>query len=66
MMNKLYALFGLSVRYLADTYGIEPCARVYLDVRDGMSFEDAFFNQYGMSVAEYQESFFARMEEYLP
>jgi hypothetical protein len=45
MMDKLYALFGLSVRYLADTYGVETCARVYLDVRGGTSFEEAFMNQ---------------------
>jgi len=66
MMNKLYALFELAVRYLADTYGVQKCKWIYLDARAGMTFEEAFEDQYGMSPTEYQNSFFTLMEDYLP
>jgi hypothetical protein len=66
MLNELYCMFELSVRYLADTYGMEQFRLISLDIRAGSSFKEAFANHYGMSVAEYQESFFTRMENYLP
>jgi hypothetical protein len=66
MMNKLYALFELAVRYLVDTYGVEKCKWIYLDARAGMSFKEAFEDQYGMSVTKYQDTFFSMMEGYLP
>jgi hypothetical protein len=66
ILNELYCMFELSVRYLADTYGMEQFRLISLDIRAGSSFEEAFANHYGMSVAEYQESFFTRMENYLP
>jgi hypothetical protein len=44
---------------------VEKCKLVFLDARAGMSFEEAFANQYEMSVKDYQESFFNRMESYL-
>jgi hypothetical protein len=65
MMNKLYGMFELAVRYLVDTYGVETCKMVYLDTRAGMTFEEAFADQYGMRLADFQETFFTRMEGYL-
>jgi hypothetical protein len=66
MINKLYALFELAVGYLVDTYGVEKCKQVYLDTRAGLTFEESFASQYGISLTDYQQSFFSRMEDYLP
>ena len=65
MLNELYTLFELATRYLVDTYGAEEFKLVSLDIRAGMSFEEAFANQFGMSLTDYKESFFTRMEGYL-
>lgn len=66
LMSDFYALSELAIRYLVDTYGIETCKGIYLDVRKGMTFEQAFEHQYGFSLADLQETFFSRMESYLP
>jgi hypothetical protein len=65
-LNDLYALFELAAHYLADTYGVEQFRLIYLELRAGASFEEAFASHYGMSVSEYRESFFALMKDYLP
>lgn len=65
-MNILYAFFELAVRYLVDTYGVEKCKPVYLDIRRGMSFEEASIDQYTMNFSDFQDSFFSLMQEYLP
>jgi len=66
LMDKLYALFELAVRYLVDSYGIEKCKQVYIDSRLGISFEQSFANQFGFSLQEYQDTFFNLMQAYLP
>jgi hypothetical protein len=45
---------------------MEQFRLISLDIRAGSSFEEAFVNHYGMSVTEYQDSFFTRMKNYLP
>jgi hypothetical protein len=65
-MHDLYSLFELATHFLVDTYGVEQFRLIFLDIRAGASFEEAFANHYGMSVTEYQESFFSRMKNYLP
>jgi hypothetical protein len=65
-IHNLYSLFELATHYLVDTFGVEQFRLIFLDIHAGSSFEEAFANHYGMSVAEYQKSFFTRMENYLP
>jgi len=66
LLSDFYSLSELAVRYLADTYGIETCKGIYLDVRKRMTFKQAFEHQYGFSLTNFQETFFTRMESYLP
>ncbi len=64
-----FAMFELAVRYLIDEGGLgktaEDAKRVFLDIRAGLSFADAFENRFGMSLAEYEASFDSLMQEYL-
>lgn len=65
-----YPMFQLAVEYLMDEdgYGRSPAdARdVLIDVAGGASFEAAFEDRMGTSLADYEGEFFDRMEEYLP
>ena len=65
-----YPMFQLAVEYLMDEdgYGRSPAdARdVLIDVADGASFEAAFEDRMGTSLADYEREFFDLMEEYLP
>ncbi len=65
-----YPMFQLAVEYLMDEdgYGRSPAdARdVMIDVAEGASFDTAFEDRMGTSLADYERDFFDLMEEYLP
>ena len=64
----VYPLFELAVRYLVDENGLgktlQDAKGVFLDIRAGLTFEDAFENRFGLGVAEYEASFFERMSDF--
>ncbi len=64
-----YPLFGLSVAYLLDPNGLgktyEDVIAMYQAIKDGLSFEAAFHNQFGMTVNEYETNYFDIIETYL-
>jgi len=65
----LYPLFELAVRYLVDENGLggspEDAVSVFLDIRAGLTFAEAFENRFGFSLADYEASFFERMADYV-
>ena len=65
-----YELFELAVRYLFDEDGlaapIEAATDLYIDLRDGYSFAEAFERQFGIALADYEAQFHERMQDYLP
>jgi len=64
-----YPMFELTLRYLVDARGLGrslPNAKdVFLDMRDGMSFPDAFLVNFGIAVPDLEEEYFTRMREFL-
>lgn len=68
--GSYYPSFGLAVAYLVDPEGHgkswSDVKGVYVDMREGDPFALAFENWMGMSVADYEESFFDLMLAYLP
>ena len=65
-----YPLFGLAFRYLLDPNGhnrtVEDLKAMFVDIRAGMNFEQAFEIHMGMSLDYYEEYFWALMQAYLP
>lgn len=65
-----YPMFQLAVEYLLDDdgYGRSPedARDVFIDVAEGASFEAAFEDRMGVSLAAYEREFFDRMDGYLP
>lgn len=65
----LYPMFELAVRYLVDENGLgrtlEDVRNVFLDIRAGLTFAEAFENRFGFSPAEYEASFFDRIANFL-
>ena len=65
----IYPLFELAFRYLVDEDGLgqslEDARDVFLDIRSGLTFDEAFEHRFGLSVAEYEATFLDRMEAYL-
>ncbi len=65
-----YPMFQLAVEYLLDDDGFgrspEDARDVFIDVAEGASFEAAFEDRMGVSLAAYDREFFDRMDGYLP
>jgi len=65
-----YPMFQLAVEYLMDEDGhgrsAEDARDVMIDVAEGASFEAAFEDRMGISLADYERDFYGLVEEYLP
>jgi len=68
-VGRYYLYFELAFRYLVDPEGhgktLSDVKSMYLDIRQGLSFEDAFESRMGMSVEYYETNFFDLIVEYL-
>jgi hypothetical protein len=68
--NYFYPMFELTMRYLLDARGLGrsllDAKQVFLDMRDGTSFSDAFEGNFGLSVATLRAEYFTRVRQYLP
>ena len=68
--NYYYPMAHLAVDYLLDADGLgrspHDLAAVMLDMGSGTSFASAFETHIGLSEADYEAQFFARMDAYLP
>lgn len=64
-----YPMFELTMRYLLDNQGLGhsylDVKQVFLDMRNGMSFSDAFQASFGLSVADFEVGYFVRIRQYL-
>ena len=69
VLGEYYLLFELAFRYLVDPNGhgrsVADIKNMYLDIRGGQTFAQAFENRMQTSVEQYEEDFFALMAEYL-
>jgi len=69
VLGEYYMFFELAVRYLVDPQGhgrsVVDIKNMYLDIRRGDSFTQAFQNRMGLSVSQYEEDFFEIMMQYL-
>ncbi|MDH3221344.1 MAG: hypothetical protein OEQ39_21295 [Gammaproteobacteria bacterium] len=67
--NYYYPFFELTMRYLLDNQGLDhsylDVKAVFLDMRDGMSFSDAFQSNFGITVSDFEAEYFARIRQYL-
>ena len=67
---EYYPMFGLAVRYLVDPEGLGKTyidvKAMFVDIRAGMNFAEAFEIHMGMSLEYYEEHFYALMQAYLP
>lgn len=65
----LYPMFQLAAEYLFDELGVGAALGdlrdLYLDVRGGTPFAEAFENRFGISVADYEAQFFGLVRDYL-
>lgn len=59
-----YILYELSVYYLVETYGLENVIGILYDMRDHLTFEEAFEKRTGMTVDEYQQNFDSLMRNF--
>jgi hypothetical protein len=68
-VNYFYPIFELTMRYLLDDEGLGhsylDVKEVFLDMRDGMSFSDAFRNNFGLSVVDFEAEYFVRIRQFL-
>jgi hypothetical protein len=68
-VGRYYLYFELAFRYLVDPEGhgktLSDVKSMYLDIREGLSFEEAFESRMGMSVDYYETNFFDLIVEYL-
>ena len=69
-LNYYYPMAHLAVDYLVDADGLgrspHDLAAVMLDMGSGTSFASTFETHIGLSEADYEAQFFARMDAYLP
>jgi len=67
--NYYYPMFELTMRYLLDDRGLDrslvDVKQVFLDMRTGMSFSDAFQRNFGLSVVDFHAEYFARIRQHL-
>lgn len=67
--NYYYPMFELTMRYLLDAQGLGhsllDVKQVFLDMRGGMSFSDAFQSNFGLSVVDFEAEYFLRIRQYL-
>jgi hypothetical protein len=67
--TRYYQFFELAMRYLLDQNGLGKSHRdvlnVFYDLRQEVSFADAFENRFGISVDGYEAEFYDRMRIYL-
>lgn len=68
-VDYFYPMFELTMRYLLDDRGLHrsplDVKQVFLDMRDGMSFSDAFQGNFGLSVVDLEAQYFVRIRQYL-
>ncbi|MDH3458044.1 MAG: DUF2268 domain-containing protein [Gemmatimonadota bacterium] len=68
-VDYFYPMFELTMRYLCDDQGLNhtlvDAKNVFLDMRDGMSFSEAFENNFGLSVVDFEAEYFVRIRQYL-
>jgi hypothetical protein len=68
-VGRYYLFFELAFRYLVDPEGhgktLLDIKNIYLDIREGLTFEETFENRLGMSVDYYETNFFDIIVEYL-
>jgi hypothetical protein len=68
-VGRYYLFFELAFRYLVDPEGhgktLLDVKNMYLDIREGLTFEETFENRLGMSVDYYETNFFDIIVEYL-
>lgn len=69
VLGDYYLFFELAVRYLVDPNGhgrsVLDIRDIYLDIRAGQRFTQAFESRMDLSVEEYEANFFTIMLEYL-
>jgi hypothetical protein len=62
-------MFELTMRYLLDDHGLSrsllDVKEVFLDMRDGTSFRDAFQSNFGLSVGDFQAEYFVKIRQFL-
>ena len=67
--NYFYPMFELTMRYLLDDRGLArsllDVKQVFLDMRSEMSFSNAFADNFGLSVVDFQAEYFVRIRQYL-
>jgi hypothetical protein len=68
-VGEYYLYFELAVRYLLDPAGLgrKPAdvRQMYLDIRNGVTFQDAFRDRMGLSVSDYESGFWEIMLAWL-
>ena len=61
--------FDISMKYLLDPKGLnkslQDVIQVFYDVRDGVSFNPAFQNNFGLSLKVFEDEFYDRIKAYL-
>lgn len=69
VLSRYYMFFELAVRYVFDPAGfgasITAVKPMYLDIRNGVPFAQAFEDHIGLSVDQYEQDFVALMTAYL-
>ncbi len=64
-----YPMYRLAVEYLMDADGFEKSPQdgrdIFLDMKEGANFSIAFENRMGISLTDYEEQFFDRINDYL-
>ena len=64
-----YNVFDLTMRYLLDPEGygksIQDVLHQFYDIRNGMSFPDAFQKNFGISITDFETEYYDRMRAYL-
>lgn len=65
-----YPMYQLAVEYLMDADGLgkspQDLISIFTDMTEGADFSTAFENRMGISLTDYEEQFFALMNDYLP
>ena len=68
-LGRYYLFFELAFRYLVDPTGhgktLLDVKNMYLDIREGLSFEETFERRMGLRVDDYEADFFDIIQEYL-
>lgn len=61
--------FELAMRYLLDPAGLGRTCRdvleLFFELREGIPFETAFLNHFGLELKTFEEEFYERVRDYL-